>query len=243
MKKSEINKIKTLGDAHAATLGPDAQQYWRENADRIAQNLVVVGTLCASQRTERVLDIGPSYQTVLLKKMFPAIRVETMGWEDPRYRATPDTVHHALDLNCTAEPETCAVPEPVDLILFLEVIEHLHTSPRHVLRYLFRCLKPGGVLIVSTPNAAFLRNRWRLLWGINPYEKIREDSGNPGHFREYTAAELEVYCRETGFEVLETRIENLYRFGAGSGRFFSRLTQFMPANFRHDLMVIVRRPA
>lgn len=242
MNKSEMIEIEALGDAHAATLGSDARQYWHENAGRIAQNLALVRSLCASRRIQRVLDIGPSYQTVLLKKLLPAVRVETMGWEDPRYRPSMDTVHHVLDLNCTAEPEGCPLVDPVDLILFLEVIEHLHTSPRHVLRYLFRCLKPGGVLIVSTPNAAFLRNRWRLLCGINPYEKIREDAKAPGHFREYTAGELVVFCREAGFQVMETRLENLYRFGAGSGRFFSRLANFMPASFRHDLTVVVNRP-
>ena len=241
MKRLKHPEIEALGDTLAETLAPEARQYWRENGGRIARNLAAIQAICANRPVRRVLDIGPSYQTVIFKKLLPKIEVETLGWEDLRYRPAPDTVHHALDLNQTAETEACAVPPPVDLILFLEVIEHLHTSPRHVLRYLCRCLNPGGLLMISTPNAAFLRNRWRLLWGFNPYEKIREDAMNPGHFREYTRDELVNYCNECGFDVVEARVENLYRFGKGSGRFFSCITNWLPGSFRHDLTVIAQK--
>ena len=235
-------EIQALGDALASTLAPEAQQYWRENADRIAQNLLTVRALCASHRVRRVLDIGTSYQTVILKQICPELVVETMGWEDHRYRPAPDTVHHTLDLNQTATPDACVLPPPVDMILFLEVIEHLHTSPRHVLRYLFRCLNPGGLLVISTPNAAFLRNRLQLLIGANPFERIREDAMNPGHFREYTRTELVNYCNECGFIVIDTRIDNLFRYGAASWRWFSRLTQWLPQNFRRDMTVVAQKP-
>ena len=241
MKRHDNIEIKALGDELASTLAADAQRYWRENGDRIARNLSSVQSICASHRVRRVLDIGPSFQTVILKKLFPDIELETMGWEDHRYRPAPDTVHHALDLNDTAKPESCAAPPPVDLILFLEVIEHLYTSPRHVLRYLFRCLNAGGFLVISTPNAAFLRNRLHLLLGFNPYEKIREDRINPGHFREYTRAELVDYCNDCGFNVIEARIENLFRFGPGSGRLFSRITRWLPQSFRRDITVIAKK--
>ena len=241
MKRQNGIEIKALGDTLAGTLAPEAQQYWRENADRIARNLSAVRSLCASHRVRRVLDIGPSFQTVILKKILPEIELETMGWEDHRYRPTPDTVHHALDLNDTAKPESCAATPPVDMILFLEVIEHLHTSPRHVLRYLFRCLNTGGFLVMSTPNAAFLRNRLRLLGGFNPYELIREDANNPGHFREYTRTELINYCNDCGFNVIEARIENLFLFGPGSGRLFSRITRWFPQSFRRDITVIAQK--
>ena len=234
--KSELdNEIKKLGDAHASTLADEAQRYWRENGDRIAQNLSDVRALCANHSVKRVLDIGPSYQTVIFKKLFPEIALETMGWEDHRYRPSPDTVHHALDLNHTAMPESCAVPPPVDLILFLEVIEHLHTSPGHILRYLFRCLNPGGIIVITTPNAAFLRNRWRQLKGYNPYELIREDGSNPGHFRELTRTELIKYCQQSGFVVIEAKIRNLHKFGTSTGRLFALITSWLPQSFRHDM--------
>ena len=240
--KSELdNEIKKLGDAHASTLADEAQRYWRENGDRIAQNLSDAHALCANHSVKHVLDIGPSYQTVIFKKLFPEIALETMGWEDHRYRPSPDTVHHALDLNHTATPESCAVPPPVDLILFLEVIEHLHTSPGHILRYLFRCLNPGGIIVITTPNAAFLRNRWRQLKGYNPYELIREDGSNPGHFRELTRTELIKYCQQSGFVVIEAKIRNLHKFGTSTGRLFALITSWLPQSFRHDMTIVAQK--
>lgn len=235
------NEIKMLGDAHAGTLAEEAQRYWRENGDRIARNLADVQALCANYPIKRVLDIGPSYQTVIFKKLFPEIVLETMGWEDHRYRPTPKTVHHALDLNQTASPESCAVPPPVDLILFLEVIEHLHTSPSHILRYLFRCLNPGGIIVIMTPNAAFLRNRWRQLKGYNPYELIRENTSNPGLFRELTRAELVKYCERCGFTVLASKIDNLHRFGTSTGRLFASISGWLPQSFRHDMTIVAQK--
>ena len=142
----------------------------------------------------------------------------------------------------TSKPTNGKFPAPVAEVLLLEVIEHLHTSPRHVLRYLYRCLNPGGFLIVSTPNAAFLRNRLQLLAGSNPFEPIREDAMNPGHFREYTRRELAGHCRECGFDVLEARVENLFCYGPGSGRLFSAITRWLPADFRRDITLIIQRP-
>ena len=243
MKSQRDNDIKMLGDAHASTLAEEAQCYWRVNGDRIARNLSDVRALCVSYPVKRVLDIGPSYQTVIFKKLFPEIVLETMGWEDHRYRPSPDTVHHALDLNHTALPESCAVPPPVDLILFLEVIEHLHTSPSHILRYLFRCLNPGGIIVITTPNAAFLRNRWRQLKGYNPYELIREDGSNPGHFRELTRAELINYCEQCGLTLIEAKIENLHKFVTSTGRLFARITSWLPQSFRHDVTIVAQKRA
>src|SRR5438105_3728935 len=76
-----------------------------------------------------------------------------------------------------------------DIVVCAEVIEHLPISPMHVLRLLEAALRPGGWLVLQTPNAARIGNRVRLLAGCNPFEPLREDSVSPGHFREYTVAE------------------------------------------------------
>lgn len=234
-------EIKRIGDAHASTLAPEAQGYWRENGDRIAQNLADVSALMARHPIKRVLDIGPSYQTVIFRQLFPQVELETMGWDDHRYRPGTGTVHHTLDLNRTADLESCPLPAPFDLILFLEVIEHLHTSPSHVLRYLHRCLNPGGIAVITTPNAAYLSRRLQLLIGSNPYELIREDASNPGHFRELTRAELVRYCTQSGFTVLEARTENLFRVYYFKLRLIMRIAGWLPQSFRHDMTVIAQK--
>ena len=64
----------------------------------------------------------------------------------------------ALDLN-----ERLPFPaDAFDLVYAIEVFEHLH-RPYDVLRECHRILKPGGFLVVSTPNILHLQSRLRFL--------------------------------------------------------------------------------
>lgn len=99
-----------------------------------------------------------------------------------------------------------------DTILLMGVIEHIPSSPRRMLDVLYDALKPGGLLILDTPNLAYLPNRRALRRGRSPYVPIHEQffSEDPfeGHVREYTAEELHWMLRSTGFEILETDFFN-----------------------------------
>lgn len=66
------------------------------------------------------------------------------------------------------EPSNLEKPLPFadscfDYILFLEVIEHLY-NPDFVISQISRVLKPGGCLIISTPNILNLGSRMRFLF-------------------------------------------------------------------------------
>jgi SAM-dependent methyltransferase len=243
---SSTDPLLKAGDALAAELDEDGRRYWKENRRRIVAAVVHAGRLLAAQasRSEpvRILDVAPALELPLLARAWPGARLSTLGWADHRYRPPDSGAHYPLDLNDTVAPATCPPPAPQDLVLLLEVIEHVHVSPLHVFRYLRDWLRPGGHLIVSTPNAAWLRHRWRLLCGRNPYELIREDARNPGHFRELTRAELTGYLEQSGLRVTDVRIDNLYAFGSGSGRRFTRLSSLLPPSFRHDMLVVAQRP-
>jgi SAM-dependent methyltransferase len=68
-----------------------------------------------------------------------------------------------------------------DLVYSIEVMEHLH-RPYDTLRECFRVLKPGGWLIVSTPNILHLQSRFRFLftgfWDL--YQPPSADPANAG---------------------------------------------------------------
>jgi SAM-dependent methyltransferase len=70
-----------------------------------------------------------------------------------------------------------------DAAISFQVIEHLE-DPGLLVRALARCLRPGGVALVSTPNV-------RMSDGVNPY-----------HVHEYAADELAACLRE-GFDEVE----------------------------------------
>lgn len=196
----------------------------------------------------RVLDVGPSPLTGLIDSTL-GITAETLGFAAEAKDA--DRPHHVLDLNDTRRPDACPDIGPYDAVVLGEVIEHLYTSPTFVLRYLHSILAPAGILVIQTPNAARLTNRLKVVAGRNALALIREDDTNPGHFREYTEAELEGYARATGFEVEDTKIlqyfDYTYRSHAGFQprpaleRTANRVLAWMPRSLRPGITMLLRR--
>lgn len=113
----------------------------------------------------------------------------------------PDS-HIEFDLNRAAQGEEIPTDRRFDLVVFAETLEHLHAAPELVFMTLRGLLKPDGVIICQTPNAAALPKRIRLVMGKNPYERIRIDERNPGHFREYTRNELEDIANLSDFRIV-----------------------------------------
>lgn len=97
-----------------------------------------------------------------------------------------------------------------DAVTYLDVIEHHQHSPKRVLAEIHRVLKPGGCVIITTPNQASIYNRARLLLGgsvADPFDYFFETASGmtpyPGHHREYVRAELRAALTRSGFRVME----------------------------------------
>lgn len=96
-----------------------------------------------------------------------------------------------------------------DAVVFSEVIEHL-VDPDAALDEVRRVLRPGGHLMLSTPNLAAWYNRGLLLAGVQPVfseVSMRGIHGRPGsqvvgHLRLYTARALRGFLAASGFEVV-----------------------------------------
>jgi SAM-dependent methyltransferase len=66
-----------------------------------------------------------------------------------------------------------------DAVVCIDGIEHLE-RPFDFVRECRRIVRPGGVLIVSTPNISALRSRWRwLLTGFHNKGKVPLDESDP----------------------------------------------------------------
>ena len=155
----------------------------------------------------RILDIGTSKLTTLLREVIGA-RVDTLGF-DPESTA-PAARHFHFDQNRSQHEADWRRDLPAyDFVVMAEVIEHLYTAPQLVLRFVRTLLADDGRLVLQTPNAASLTRRVKLLAGRNPYEMIRLDPTDPGHFREYTVAELTAVARAAGLRV-EHRMAGWY---------------------------------
>ena len=85
-----------------------------------------------------------------------------------------------------------------------ELIEHVY-DPRALLAECHRVLRPGGALVVTTPNLAAAQDRWRFLRGRSPRQV---DALHPYlwlHIRPFTASSLAAALSDVGFRVLSVR--------------------------------------
>lgn len=112
-------------------------------------------------------------------------------------------------------------PELYDAVLFCEIVEHIPMPPAQQFAKLARYLKPGGLLIVSTPNVGSAFHLVALLRGKNVFasaERLFSPVGfeNEGvHRREYTMAEIIEAMTTAGLAVRESRYIHQCPAGAG----------------------------
>lgn len=168
---------------------------------------------------QRVLDVGYGPFTRRAQAAFP--EVWTLGFEGQGCDR-----HIAYDLNAIQAGLLPATDVGFDLIIFSEVVEHLHVPAAAAFVALKGLLNPGGVILLQTPNAAEVMNRVALLWGRNPYERLRLTPLNPGHFREYTLAELADDASASGLEVIFSAYRDYFPAG--------RVAGFHPIRFMLD---------
>jgi 2-polyprenyl-3-methyl-5-hydroxy-6-metoxy-1,4-benzoquinol methylase len=111
----------------------------------------------------------------------------------------PHNVERALQLGIDARQGDLNAGLPqfdsgtFDGVVMLEIIEHV-VAAEQLLREVNRVLGPGGFVILSTPNFAFVLNRLRVLFG-----GLSGDEGY--HFRFFTPAVLTRRLRDAGFAI------------------------------------------
>ncbi len=94
--------------------------------------------------------------------------------------------------------------ESFDIVTSFQAVEHFFHTPRFMFAEVFRILKPGGIVIVATPNAVNLRKRLSVVFGRTNYYDFGYYWNAPiymGHIREPTLDELKEYFLRSGFVI------------------------------------------
>ncbi len=161
---------------------------------------------------------------------------------------------HVAILSCEVEREPFPLPTAsIDAVLFCELFEHLHLNPFHTLKEIFRVLRPGGLLLLTTPNLRRVETLSRLWhgWGAQPplsrtFREVFPSLLYHRHNREYTANELAYYLARQGKDLYDFRLDRVYysdaldaaheipgilgqRVGAGEQRLARLLRRLAPA--------------
>lgn len=104
-----------------------------------------------------------------------------------------------LDLETQKLP---AKDNTFDTVLCCEVLEHLDVDPMFMLAELNRVLKPGGRLILTTPNITSTHGLFKMLRGIEPYffMQYHKDGSPYRHNYEYSHGGLSALLTAAGFE-------------------------------------------
>ena len=186
------------GPAVPLSSGPD-------RARRQARMLAEV--LRSSAGPAVIVDVGCGDGSALAvaARHNPGHRFAGIDWSGDALRRA-----HALDLTvlraAVTAPGLPVADGAADVVIMSELIEHL-VDPDGAVAEVRRVLRPGGSLLLSTPNLAAWYNRGLLALGIQPNfteVSLRGEFGRPGHvvaghLRLFTRRALTEFLTASGF--------------------------------------------
>lgn len=180
-------------------------------------------------RPLRVLELGgaPYYFSALMHAVFDseltAVSVEAGSWPGEPARNPRGEVTLQLPAGTGAEKLPIDVrifniekdPFPFednrfDVVLCMEVLEHLGYSPSHMLAESHRVLDADGLLFITVPNFINIKRTVNMLRN-HPTEFPYSGYGIYGrHQREFAPAEVKALVEACRFEVVALRTANVW---------------------------------
>jgi glycosyltransferase involved in cell wall biosynthesis/SAM-dependent methyltransferase len=167
--------------------------------------------------SKAILEMGAYMQIT------PALKF-TLGYGTVRgcYYGPPGRIDHKELVSEAGEIFECDVDhfdaekhvypyadEAFDTVLCCELIEHLFEDPMFMMSEINRILKPGGHLVLTTPNAGSLRAVSAILLGYHPaffpaYIRPRkeDEEAEARHNREYVPMEIQHLLTDAGFDLV-----------------------------------------
>jgi 2-polyprenyl-3-methyl-5-hydroxy-6-metoxy-1,4-benzoquinol methylase len=155
---------------------------------------LVLRCLDREQARGSLLDYGAGLGELLLR-LHETRRFDQLAGADlyERPAGLPSAIEwHQQDLN-----DAVRIDRQFDVVVCSETIEHLE-NPRHVFRSLHQLTRPGGTLVLTTPNQECLRSYAGLVFAGHFTQFL--GACYPAHITALVRMDLERMCAETGFD-------------------------------------------
>lgn len=188
---------------------------------------------------EKVLDIGCG-SGMLLYQFHDTFKT-LVGLEYSEHRLKQANVNLAdqdfVAVQGSAEDMVEIESNSIDRIISADTIEHIpdvYTAASEMLRV----LKPGGKLVINTPNIAFIKKRVLLMMGRFPSTSQKNEGigsdilFDGGHLHYFTFRSLRIVLEKAGF-VMERKI--------GYGK-FGRIHNILPTLLSGGVQWVARKP-
>jgi SAM-dependent methyltransferase len=234
--------------------GYDWTAYLRCSAIRMVRALHALNR--AGATAGRVLDVGAYFGNFSLMCLGAGYAVDALD----SYRAYGPALERCerlvagaggrvLDFADTAFDLSQLAPVSYDIVICAGVIEHLPHTPRPLLEAIDRVLAPSGMLLIDTPNQAYLYNRQRLMRGESIMAPLASqypvEPPFEGHHREFTVAEIRWMVERLGHDLvaLDTFNYSLYALSEISGNDLVNYRQMeADPTMREIILSLSRKP-
>lgn len=97
-----------------------------------------------------------------------------------------------------------------DLVLYMEVMEHLAYSPSWALAEMHRVLRPGGRLFLTVPNYLSFTRLWMQFMHLSEEHEYSGLGLYARHLREFTTDEVALLLQSCNFNLLHMKQANVY---------------------------------
>jgi 2-polyprenyl-3-methyl-5-hydroxy-6-metoxy-1,4-benzoquinol methylase len=227
--------VTTLLCPHQNDLESQARQSLG-GSSRAIYEMVSNALACRRACGELFLDVGCG-----TGNLFPLVRDRFhryMGIDAIRYDGFPlQAQFTGADLNAAPWP---LADECADAVVAVETIEHLE-NPRAFVRELTRLAKPGGWIIVTTPNQLSLLSKMTLLLK-NQFNAFQEGS-YPAHLTALLESDLRRIAGESGWEDVAVHYSGSGRVTMTSKRYPRFLSKAFSRAFSDNVLIMGRKAA
>jgi 2-polyprenyl-3-methyl-5-hydroxy-6-metoxy-1,4-benzoquinol methylase len=200
---SQTSEIGAVKPNWFVTFEPKRLEYYRgqlihadtglhDQAARLVRQLAEPGS--------SVVDVGAGAGAFASRLVDMGYSVTALDAEEAEFDC-PGVPFHQVDLN--RDHLTGLVPSQFDVACCLEVIEHVE-NPWQLLRSIHSVVRPGGKLVLSTPNTTSFLSRLLFLRS-GRFHQFQDEDLVYGHVSPISNFELSQIAARSGWRILEVQ--------------------------------------